>query len=364
MSLNLDEEWESFQNFDINSNTNDFNTQKKTPDIIQEAPKCTNIYISTKTKIAYFNTEFDLNKIFWNLPIIEYHNRITGIVKKSIKINCTNIEEYNALITNIKKCEETTQHSVENDIILQRDLKNEHGRFKDVRKITIGLCKKDLINFKRTKKSAFYNCFALIVRIKENNHFKEVHVKLFNTGKLEIPGIQKNETLDIVLNQLAILLGTMCNKTISYNKNTVQTVLINSNFNCGYYVNRNKLYNILKYKYNVNANYDPCSYPGIQCKFYYNVNNKNNDGICKCEKKCDKKKPGKQCSDISFMIFRTGSVLIVGMCEDNVIYIVYEFLKKIFKDEYNEIYIKTSEPNKKKEKKQKKQRKKMIVFTS
>lgn len=355
---NLNQEWADFQN-------NSFFVEKKEiidDDIAANVPKCSEIYISTKTKIAYYDTDFDLNSIFWNLPVIEYHNPIVGIVKKSIKMNCISKEEAEILNNNIKKCNEETPHSVETDIILQRDLNNEQNRFKDVRKITIGLCKKDLINFKRTKKSAFYNCFALIIRIKENNAFREVHVKLFNTGKLEIPGIQKDDTLYIVLNNLANILKPLCNKEITYYKNKIQTVLINSNFNCGYYINRNKLYNILKYKYNINANYDPCSYPGIQCKFYYNIENKLNDGKCKCEIKCDKKKPNKKCLDISFMIFRTGSVLVVGMCEEPVIHIVYNFLTELFKTEYSEIKIENVDQKPKKTKK-KKVRKKVIIFT-
>jgi transcription antitermination factor NusA-like protein len=38
------------------------------------------------------------------------------------------------------------------------------------------------------------------------------------------------------------------------------------------------------------------------------------------------------------MIFRTGSVLIVGMCEENVLVEIYEFLKALFKAEFSEIY--------------------------
>ena len=44
---------------------------------------------------------------------------------------------------------------------------------------------------------------------------------------------------------------------------------------------------------------------------------KKNDGVCYCSKKCNKKGRGKgdnQCMELSFMIFRTGSVLIVGHC--------------------------------------------------
>ena len=30
------------------------------------------------------------------------------------------------------------------------------------------------------------------------------------------------------------------------------------------------MFDILRQKYKIQAIYDPCSYPGIQCKFYYN----------------------------------------------------------------------------------------------
>jgi uncharacterized membrane-anchored protein len=37
------------------------------------------------------------------------------------------------------------------------------------------------------------------------------------------------------------------------------------------------------------------------------------------------------------MIFRTGSVLIVGKCDENVLLIIYEFLKEILTNEYKNI---------------------------
>ena len=43
-------------------------------------------------------------------------------------------------------------------------------------------------------------------------------------------------------------------------KNTINTVLVNSNFNCGFYINRDKLADILKTKYNIHVYYDSCSY--------------------------------------------------------------------------------------------------------
>jgi hypothetical protein len=42
-------------------------------------------------------------------------------------------------------------------------------------------------------------------------------------------------------------------------------------------------------------------------------------------------------NEISFMIFRTGSVLIVGRCGENVLFCIYNFLKKLLETEYPEI---------------------------
>ena len=65
------------------------------------------------------------------------------------------------------------------------------------------------------------------------------------------------------------------------------------------------------------------------------------------------------------MIFRTGSVLIVGRCDENVLLIIYEFLKKILVTEYSNICqqnMTTSNLVTIKDKK-KKLRKKTIVVT-
>ena len=108
---------------------------------------------------------------------------------------------------------------------------------------------------------------------------------------------------------------------------TCETVLINSNFNCGYYINRDKLFDKLKYKYRIHTSYDPCSYPGIMSKFWYNEGEDVQTGI----------KTSVNATQISFMIFRTGSVLIVGKCDEYILMSIYEFLKVLFITEYNEI---------------------------
>ena len=38
-----------------------------------EIPKCSDIYISTKTKIAYLNSKIPLQEVFWQVPVIKYY---------------------------------------------------------------------------------------------------------------------------------------------------------------------------------------------------------------------------------------------------------------------------------------------------
>ena len=61
------------------------------------------------------------------------------------------------------------------------------------------------------------------------------------------------------------------------------------------------------------------------------------------------------------MIFRTGSVLIVGHCDETILYKIYEFLKVILNKEY--IYVKIASPLKKTKPKVKKVWKKWIWLT-
>jgi hypothetical protein len=296
----------------------------------QQQPKCSDIYISTKTKISYLNMPIDIKKVFWSIPISPYSTPQECIIKKQIKVSTTDPNEL-AEIKNLLKNEKYYQ---EQEI---EHIDNPEGRikFKVQLKINIGLCKKDILNYRCKLKRAFFNCFVLILRIKDraSDSFKEMHVKVFNTGKLEIPGIQTDESLTQVLDLLISTLTPIVGNNIGYIPNKCETVLINSNFNCGYFINRDKLYNILKYKYRINSNYDACSYPGIQCKFYFMSN-------IDMDKQNGQQPPSGDMSnanEISFMIFRTGSVLIVGRCDENVLHCIYKFLKNLLETEYPDI---------------------------
>ena len=309
----------------INSNDND----------VDISSKCSSLYISTKTKIAYLTCEkVDLNEIFWKIPIMPYHCGSEGVIKKQMKIN-TYTKEDHMDIQN--KCDASTM--CDQHVITHIDNPNGNIKFKNVQKISIGMCKKDILNSRCKKKGAFYNCFVLIMRLKDTDmtmneiSYKEAHVKVFNTGKLEIPGVKTDAFLEKILIKLVQILKPYINLKLSYDMSKTETVLVNSNFNCGYNINREVLFNKLKYDYGISALYDPCSYPGIQCKFYYNTLIDNNNGTHISVKDVDPS----HIRVISFMIFRTGSVMIVGKCEDGMLYNLYNFLKNILIVEYKDI---------------------------
>jgi hypothetical protein len=371
---NIDLEWENFistKNYDESSDdelneidkkfdSDNFVSANISNELFEQPPKPSDIYISTKTKIAYLNKIIDLKTIFWKVDIVPYYKPINGVIKKQIKFNSQTVEELQYIQEKLKDIEYYDEHVITN-------INNPSGRikFKDIRKISIGVSKKDLLSYRCKKKSAFYNCFVLILRMKIKDTFKEFHVKVFNTGKVEIPGIQSEDTFNKILELIIIILQPFIEEKLEFKNDSNETVLINSNFNCGFYINRELLHDILKDKYNIQCIYDPCSYPGIQCKFYYNSNSETHNGILISKQKDTEE--DYDLKEVSFMIFRTGSVLIVGKCDEDILFKIYDFLKEVLVNEYKAIFQKnsnqTDSSSSKNIVKEKKIRKKNIVIS-
>lgn len=364
----IDEEWSKYLSGDFEdsihyqnetSNDNVFNK-------LDSIPQCEDLYISTKTKVLFLNQPIDIYNIFWEIPIIEYSKPQNGIIKKQMKIVSKTPEEYDILKEKLKHIPYYNENII-------KQIHNPDARrikFKDERKITIGVSKKDILNSRSKVKNAFYNCFAIIFRFLYQDTFKEIHVKVFNTGKLEIPGVLNKDILTIIKKMIIDLLNPLVSSTtpIDYiDCKSENNVLINSNFNCGFFINRDVLHNILKSKYNIDTAFDPCSYPGVKCKFYFNnsidINSSLQNGVI------DEKDftmtmsqliESKKYTEVSFMIFRTGSCLIIGNCSEDILIFIYEFIKNILQNEYHHIAVQNETPIVKN--KQKKIRKKTIYL--
>jgi hypothetical protein len=386
-TLNIDSEWANFlsksnnyddeetnnSGVDVDTDADEFDIELKPTNSKKFgsiAPEPTPIYISTKSKIAYLLNPIDLT-MFWDIPVIPYSTPSNGVIKKQIKFNSKSAEELNIIQQKLQK-----ELYYDEQVMTHIDNPNGRIKFKDIRKITVGISKKDIMSYRGKKKQAFYNCFVMIIRIKIDEMFREFHIKVFNTGKLEIPGVQSDKMFEMVLENIISILQPHVSSQLVY-KQTSDTVLINSNFNCGFYINREALYDILKFKYNIQAIYDPCSYPGIQCKFYYNNDLKHDnqngmqlsaDNVKNMKDKKEKAKANALANinvvEVSFMIFRTGSVLIVGMCEENVLNDIYAFLTQLLKVEFEHICQSLIGSSLLKDKKKKIRRKVVMIMTT
>jgi hypothetical protein len=335
--------------------------------------ECEDLYISTQTKIFFLNkSNLEILNIFWNVKVIPYTERQNGVIKKQIRIiskDKTEFEEY------LKKRNAELYYTEK----IMKQIDNPNARkikFKDVRKITVGISKKDIMNCHSKNKNAFINCFAMILRVSHNDIYHEIHVKVFNTGRMAIPGIVNEELLEKTKTLLLQVLQPNFTEPIMLiseeespevmrlvkgkkNKETNKkeksyfekikpksSVLINSNFNCGYYIQQEKLRSILRDKYKLHPTYDPSMYPGIKCKFYYNNELSEDPTIQRGHlERCDNDATMNELDEltlnkytkISFMIFRTGNCLIVGNCTKNILNYVYTFVKSILMDEYENI---------------------------
>jgi hypothetical protein len=381
--------------------------------------ECESLYISTQTKIFYLNVNFlDVDKIFWNLPIIDYGIPKMGIIKKQMRMIFKTPEEYEMYAEKISSISYYSEKII-------KQINNPNARklkFKDERKITVGISKKDIMNCHGKEKKAFINCFAMILRIHstiKQNQFHEVHVKVFNTGKITIPGIVDNDDqlleitkkyiIDILQpnietpihlipeDEIPLLKKIVRNKKGEFpciappidntNNSAIVTklpknshfeyikqqsgVLINSNFNCGFYIDQMKLMEILQEKYKLEPTYNKSNYPGVKCKFYLNnelpldisvqtgkieENDKN--------MKVFELKNYTKYTKITFVIFRTGNNLILGNFSKKILLFIFDFVKNILMSEYENIRTLQDDPSTTKKQKKIKPRKKKIYFTN
>ena len=101
--MDLNTEWMNFIDNNVSSSTlsqepcSDNITERMDADVgepenlnvnspkISKTPKCSELYISTKTMIGYLDRPVNLTDTFWNIPIIPYHLRKEGVIKKQIK---------------------------------------------------------------------------------------------------------------------------------------------------------------------------------------------------------------------------------------------------------------------------------------
>lgn len=193
-------------------------------------------------------------------------------------------------------------------------------------------------NKKAKNKKHFYNQLTIHLKLD-----KLVNVKIFNNGRIQMTGI-KNDNQG--LNSIKILsdefikihdLEIFDKPDIIYD-NKIETVLINSSFDFKTSINRNLLNRLVVDK-GYYSSFEPCIYPGVNIKYYYNplVDNK---GICNCDKPCNGKGKNGQCKRITIAVFHSGKAIITGARSIDNIITAYNFITDIVNNNKDNLKIK------------------------
>jgi len=158
---------------------------------------------------------------------------------------------------------------------------------------------------------------------------KIINVKFFNNGKIQMTGLKYEEQGMNLFNHKLINLIKDYKDTFDNDDFTIynyRIVLINSDFALSSDVNRDLLQDKLV-EHGYYSTYEPCVYPGVNIKYYFNSNNC--DGICKCKGVCIGKGGADgdaDCKRVTIAVFKAGKIIITGAKYREQLYICQKFI--------------------------------------
>ena len=213
----------------------------------------------------------------------------------------------------------------------------EHGSH-----INKGVNNKKFSKKKRESRKYFYNqvTIHLFNSLKANHR---VNVKVFNNGTIQMTGVNSDKIGETTIKTLIEELNQLSNEDI-FETNEIQsvgcleTVLINSDFDIHNKINRESLHRLI-IQNGYLSSFEPCTYPGVNIKYYHNPLKKN-FGICDCDKPCNGKGKDNTCKKITVAVFKSGKIIITGGRSKNNIQTAYEFITEFIDENSEEILVK------------------------
>jgi len=189
-------------------------------------------------------------------------------------------------------------------------------------KRVIGYASRDVFSKRGVSDKTFFNQSTIVLRKATNpeqTHFKEVNVKLFGNGGIQMTGIPAEEfakeTLQWLLDELQKVKTNVFAVKPALTKFKVQ--LINSDYQVAHPINRTSLHTILSTTYGLFSTFESTIYQGVNTKYYYNDQHPDptRPGICLCTKRCRGQGTGSgpgECKRITMSVFQTGKIIITG----------------------------------------------------
>jgi TATA-box binding protein (TBP) (component of TFIID and TFIIIB) len=259
--------------------------------------------ISTITTTGHVGTTIHLEALFAQIPILEYWDLTDGVLKMEYKGDVRGTS------------------------------------FKDI-----------MLKPKDTKKS-FFNQATLVVRREVSPmNWKEINVKLFRNGGIQMTGVRSLEMSTGALRWLVDFIRAQCVKQGVFGAPPViskeQVQLINTDFSVGAKLRRDVLHTVLSETYRLNSSYESAIYQGVKTKYFYNAQRPKDaqPGLCPCPRLCKGTGDGgtiENCKKITISPFQTGQVIITGARTMDQINEAYEFIKGVFTTHADRVMRKT-----------------------
>jgi TATA-box binding protein (TBP) (component of TFIID and TFIIIB) len=189
-------------------------------------------------------------------------------------------------------------------------------------KSVIGQSSRDAFSKRGVSDKTFFNQSTIVLRkatSPDMTQFKEVNVKLFGNGGIQMTGIPAEEfareTLVWLLDELKKVDAPIFATTPILQKFKVQ--LINSDYQVAHAINRTALHTILSRQYGLFSTFESTIYQGVNTKYYFNDKHPDpsRPGICLCTVKCKGQGSGSgpgECKRITMSVFQTGKIIITG----------------------------------------------------
>jgi TATA-box binding protein (TBP) (component of TFIID and TFIIIB) len=186
------------------------------------------------------------------------------------------------------------------------------------------------------KKNRFDNQVTVIYKF----HDKYIpNVKIFKNGNIQLTGIKDVKDTEHIVNHI---IGDITEIYNTIDKNIILNVatepefkldlkyqnfkirMINTDFKVycdpelkkGFEIRRKEIHKLfINDEYNNKCSFQPGIYQGVKLEYFWNINNKNKNGICSCPKYCYGKGMGQhigECKKVTGALFESGSVLITG----------------------------------------------------
>ena len=193
---------------------------------------------------------------------------------------------------------------------------------------------------KKDKKNYFYNQITIHVMLD-----KFVNVKMFNNGRIQMTGLKSRENginiINIIIKEIQKLSEEKKSEIVDNDiieiLNT-DIVLINSDFDIKSKINNEILQRII-IENGYYSSYEPLIYPGVNIKYYFNPERQNN-GICNCDRQCDGKGKNGLCKKVTIAVFNSGKIIITGWQKIEHLNTAYDFITNLINEKKEEIMIK------------------------